>query len=67
MRSSVVVRSAAAVLVLVAGGQVALAASNGSAHIQAQATMAATMVAIPAACDTTTGLTLYAAIGYDND
>ncbi len=45
MRSSVVVRSAAALLVLAVGGQVALASGTGLAHIQAQATMAATMTA----------------------
>ena len=43
MRSSVVIRTVAGALVLTVGGQAALAASNGAARIQAQATMAATM------------------------
>ena len=41
MRSSVVIRATAAAFVMVAGAQVALAASNGTAPVQAQATMAA--------------------------
>jgi sugar lactone lactonase YvrE len=41
MRSSVAIRAIAVSLVLVVGGQVALSANNGSAPVQAQATMAA--------------------------
>jgi len=45
MRSFVAIRAVAVALVLVVGGQVALSASNGSAPVQAQATMAATAAA----------------------
>jgi len=49
MRSSVAIRSVTVSLLLVVGGQFALSASNGSAPVQAQATMAATMVGTVAA------------------
>jgi hypothetical protein len=45
MRSSVAISAVAVALVLVVGGQVGLSASNGSAPVQAQATMAATIAA----------------------
>ncbi len=49
MRSSIAIRAAAAALILVVGGQITLSANNGSAAVQAQATMAATMAGTMAA------------------